>query len=118
MERVDRDALITTAAAATTAAKAAVKAGSTTASAVATAAADDEEGLAATVVAGNVPLEVWNAFAEDTPDSDRLPNGFCLRSMMWHDGAVSIVEFPLGSDHGVALSEARYRVTTVFVAGS
>lgn len=67
---------------------------------------DNDDDVAATVVAENVPAEVWNALAE----REELPHLFRLQSLMWHEGTVSIVEYPVSPEHGAAEDRVSLRL--------
>jgi hypothetical protein len=72
---------------------------------------DDEEDEEAVVVARDVPVEVWNALFE----LEEQPHGISLRFLMWHDGTVSIVEYP-SPEHGASEYEVSRRLSSHFSA--
>ncbi|KAG7385057.1 hypothetical protein PHYPSEUDO_001993 [Phytophthora pseudosyringae] len=59
---------------------------------------DDNEEDTAILVAERIPVETWNRFAE----LDVLPRGLQLRQLVWDDGRVWVVEYPISRAHEAA----------------
>lgn len=67
---------------------------------------DEDDKDTAVRVARDIPLEVWNRFAE----LDNLPRGLQLRQLVWANGDVLIVEFAISPQHGCAVGYILRRI--------